>query len=154
MACPRIPCRLPLPSSRTSILRLPRRPEEERKAYCLRRARALRGHPSRQWSHSHALACLRWYSHLQRHPKSWPAIAMDDQNADWVNERRYYHESASTLRATSRTGTRLERGRVFRWDQHHWTTACNPEGTNDQKTLSNLAFKLLRHHGIKIRFDI
>ena len=81
---------------------------------------------------------------------------MDDQSSEWVNDKRYFriHDTGATVSATSRTGTRLERGKVFRWDQYQWTKACNPKGSNDQKELSKLAFQLLRHHGIKIRFDI
>ena len=79
------------------------------------RARALRGHPNRQYCHSHASACLRLYFHLQRHPQSWPTIAMEDKSAQQVNGRLYnrIHDMGGTLSATFWTGMRLVKGPCF-----------------------------------------
>ena len=118
-----------------------RRPEDPPEAFNVRRARIIRDIHRTQWSRIHCLSCLSWWSHLERHPDSWPAILSRTQGFEWVAQHRLVWNSPSSQ--SSKTNTRSARGRVIRWDQIGWTIKLDPQGSRDKKLLWELSGKLL-----------
>ena len=99
------------------------------------------------WSRIYARTLLSWYSHVQRHPDSLPALTLREQGFDWVSGRRSALSSTAEG-AVTRTGTRAGTGYVYRLDQIGWTERFNPEGSSDAKRLDELATGLLDALGV------
>ena len=119
-----------------------KRLEETPEMHDVRRARLIRDVPRTQWSRIHAVACLSWWSHLQRHQSDWPAVLTTAQGCDWVSQNRRVWDSPSSR--SSKTNTRSARVRVIWWDQKGWTQTFSPEGSRDPKRFWELAGLLLR----------
>ena len=129
------------------IARIRQQPHETGRQFGMRRARAVRGMKTCQWSRVYAETLLKWVSHVQRHPNGMPYQAIHCQDHAWVIEQR---DRRSSVGWSTRTGTRAARGRVFRFDQAGWLGQHDPHGTRDPTKLRELSANLLVFLGTSV----
>ena len=109
------------------MLALKRRPEETGQQFGARKSGRLKDLFCCHWARCVARCAITWLAHLQRHPSSAAAKTFAEQGFDWVLSKRQEGSGGRTLSET-RTGTRAERGNVYRWDLQGWTAVCDPGG--------------------------
>ena len=134
------------------ILGLRVSPGETGQQFGARKIAAIRDLRCVHWSRTVARASVTWLAHLQRHPQSYPTRAFLEQGHDWVLEQRQEHSEGRSFENT-RTGTRADRGNVYRWDLQGWCRECNPKGTTERDELYRQADRLLDFLGAETAPD-
>ena len=121
---------------------------ETGRQYGARKANFLQTNRQTNWAQIAAQSCIAWLAHMQRHQGGWAYKAFKDQGFEWLLEQRQQNSEGRMFHNT-RTNTRNDRGKVYRWDSG-WADKLALNGSHDAAVHAAKALEMLNLVGFTV----